>query len=128
VPALCCGVVPRINEVSAPVPSPALSPPILPRAWLSYNIPQAILFSCTHTFNVPDHTQVVGIDLGTTNSAVAAMEGGKPTIIANAEGSRTTPSVVAFTKGGDRLVGQVRGGGGGRVKTSVNNKRRAPSG
>ncbi len=52
--------------------------------------------------------QVVGIDLGTTNSAVAAMEGGKPTIITNAEGGRTTPSVVAFTKTGDRLVGQVR--------------------
>ena len=54
------------------------------------------------------HHQVVGIDLGTTNSAVAAMEGGKPTIITNAEGGRTTPSVVAFTKTGDRLVGQVR--------------------
>ena len=52
--------------------------------------------------------QVVGIDLGTTNSAVAAMEGGKPTVITNAEGARTTPSVVAFTKNGDRLVGQVR--------------------
>ena len=52
-------------------------------------------------------TQVVGIDLGTTNSAVAAMEGGKPTIVTNAEGARTTPSVVAFTKTGDRLVGQV---------------------
>lgn len=52
--------------------------------------------------------QVVGIDLGTTNSAVAAMEGGKPTIIPNAEGGRTTPSVVAFTKAGDRLVGQVQ--------------------
>ena len=51
--------------------------------------------------------QVVGIDLGTTNSAVAAMEGGKPTIVTNAEGARTTPSVVAFTKTGDRLVGQV---------------------
>lgn len=51
---------------------------------------------------------MVGIDLGTTNSAVAAMEGGKPTIITNAEGGRTTPSVVAFTKTGDRLVGQVR--------------------
>ena len=49
----------------------------------------------------------MGIDLGTTNSAVAAMEGGKPTIITNAEGGRTTPSVVAFTKAGDRLVGQV---------------------
>ncbi|MEW5315741.1 MAG: hypothetical protein WDW38_007148 [Sanguina aurantia] len=51
--------------------------------------------------------KVVGIDLGTTNSAVAAMEGGKPTIITNAEGGRTTPSVVAFTKAGDRLVGQI---------------------
>ena len=51
--------------------------------------------------------QVVGIDLGTTNSAVAAMEGGKPTIVTNQEGGRTTPSVVAFTKAGDRLVGQV---------------------
>ncbi|PNG99907.1 Stromal heat shock-related protein, chloroplastic, partial [Tetrabaena socialis] len=51
--------------------------------------------------------KVVGIDLGTTNSAVAAMEGGKPTIITNAEGGRTTPSVVAFTKTGDRLVGQI---------------------
>lgn len=51
--------------------------------------------------------QVVGVDLGTTNSAVAAMEGGKPTIVSNQEGARTTPSVVAFTKTGDRLVGQV---------------------
>lgn len=51
--------------------------------------------------------KVVGIDLGTTNSAVAAMEGGKPTIITNAEGQRTTPSVVAYTKNGDRLVGQI---------------------
>ena len=50
---------------------------------------------------------MVGIDLGTTNSAVAAMEGGKPTIVTNAEGARTTPSVVAFTKSGDRLVGQI---------------------
>ncbi|VAH15638.1 unnamed protein product [Triticum turgidum subsp. durum] len=51
--------------------------------------------------------KVVGIDLGTTNSAVAAMEGGKPTIVTNAEGARTTPSVVAYTKAGDRLVGQI---------------------
>ncbi|PNX83414.1 stromal 70 kDa heat shock-related protein chloroplastic-like, partial [Trifolium pratense] len=51
--------------------------------------------------------KVVGIDLGTTNSAVAAMEGGKPTIITNAEGQRTTPSVVAYTKNADRLVGQI---------------------
>jgi len=51
--------------------------------------------------------RVIGIDLGTTNSAVAYMEGGEPTIIANAEGGRITPSVVAFTKNGERLVGQV---------------------
>ncbi|XP_075476519.1 stromal 70 kDa heat shock-related protein, chloroplastic-like [Primulina tabacum] len=51
--------------------------------------------------------KVVGIDLGTTNSAVAAMEGGKPTIVTNVEGQRTTPSVVAYTKTGDRLVGQI---------------------
>lgn len=51
--------------------------------------------------------KVVGIDLGTTNSAVGAMEGGKPTIVSNAEGQRTTPSVVAYTKNGDRLVGQI---------------------
>jgi len=51
--------------------------------------------------------KVVGIDLGTTNSCVAVMEGGKPTVIANAEGFRTTPSVVAYSKNGDRLVGQI---------------------
>jgi len=51
--------------------------------------------------------KVVGIDLGTTNSVVAVMEGSQPTVIANAEGSRTTPSVVAFTKTGERLVGQL---------------------
>ncbi|XP_057502111.1 stromal 70 kDa heat shock-related protein, chloroplastic-like [Actinidia eriantha] len=51
--------------------------------------------------------KVVGIDLGTTNSAVAAMEGGKPTIVTNAEGQRTTPSVVAYTRRGDMLVGQI---------------------
>ena len=75
---------------------PRQGDPAPPVAWIASE-------PCCH------RVQVVGIDLGTTNSAVAAMEGGKPTIITNAEGGRTTPSVVAFTKTGDRLVGQVRG-------------------
>ena len=51
--------------------------------------------------------KIIGIDLGTTNSCVAVMEGGEPVVIPNAEGARTTPSVVAFSKNGERLVGQI---------------------
>lgn len=50
--------------------------------------------------------KIIGIDLGTTNSCVAVLEGGEPTVITSSEGGRTTPSIVAFTKDGDRLVGQ----------------------
>ncbi|NCO69766.1 MAG: Hsp70 family protein, partial [Acidobacteria bacterium] len=52
-------------------------------------------------------SRIIGIDLGTTNSVVAVMEGGKPTVITNQEGNRTTPSVVGFTRTGERPVGQV---------------------
>src|ERR1700691_4865741 len=55
----------------------------------------------------PMSGKVIGIDLGTTNSVVAVMENGQPTVIVNQEGARTTPSVVALTKEGERLVGQV---------------------
>ena len=63
-----------------------------------------------HRLNLENETKmskIIGIDLGTTNSVVAVMEGGEPTVITNSEGGRTTPSVVAFTKDGNRLVGQV---------------------
>ena len=53
-------------------------------------------------------SKIIGIDLGTTNSCVAVMEGGEPVIIPNAEGGRTTPSVVAFSKTGERMVGSGR--------------------
>jgi molecular chaperone DnaK len=52
--------------------------------------------------------KIIGIDLGTTNSCVAVLEGGEPKVIPNEEGARTTPSIVGFSKSGERLVGQVR--------------------
>ena len=52
-------------------------------------------------------SKILGIDLGTTNSCMAVMEGGEPVVLENSEGARTTPSVVAFAKGGERLVGQA---------------------
>ena len=52
-------------------------------------------------------SKILGIDLGTTNSCMAVMEGGEPVVIPNSEGARTTPSVVAFAKNGERLVGQA---------------------
>ncbi|MDG2051437.1 MAG: Hsp70 family protein, partial [Myxococcota bacterium] len=54
-----------------------------------------------------DSGKVIGIDLGTTNSVVAVMEGGQPSVVANEEGGRTTPSIVAFTDEGERLVGSI---------------------
>ena len=62
--------------------------------------------------------KVIGIDLGTTNSCVAVLENGNPVVIPNAEGGRTTPSVVAFTKDGERLVGDVA-----RRQAAVNTER-----
>ena len=52
-------------------------------------------------------SKIIGIDLGTTNSCVAVMEGGQPVVITNVEGERTTPSIVGFTKSGERLVGET---------------------
>src|SRR5215218_46290 len=80
--------------------------------------------------------KIVGIDLGTTNSCIAVLENGEPVVIANAEGSRTTPSVVAFTKNNERIVGQsakrqpykIEAGstGDARVHIPVNNKNYTP--
>src|SRR5690606_25788617 len=64
-------------------------------------------YAISHIWKGAPMAKVIGIDLGTTNSVVAVMEGGDPVVIPNAEGGRTTPSVVAFTKDGERLVGQV---------------------
>ena len=63
-------------------------------------------------------SKIIGIDLGTTNSCVSVMTGGEPTVIQNAEGQRTTPSIVAFTEKGERLVGQVAKN---QIITSANN-------
>ena len=60
--------------------------------------------------------KTIGIDLGTTNSCMAVLEGGEPTVIPNAEGGRTTPSVVAFAKDGQRLVGTPRGASRSRTR------------
>ena len=61
--------------------------------------------------------KIIGIDLGTTNSCVAVMEGGKPVVITNPEGMRTTPSIVAFTKNGERLVGETASVRQSRIRT-----------
>ena len=63
-------------------------------------------------------SKIIGIDLGTTNSCVAIMEGGKPVVIPNSEGARTTPSVVAFTKTGERLVGEPASARRSRTRTA----------
>src|SRR5256885_10171304 len=63
-----------------------------------------ILLQVVNHWRIPRMAKTIGIDLGTTNSCMAVLEGGEPTVIPNAEGGRTTPSVVAFTKHGQRLV------------------------
>ena len=73
-------------------------------------------------------SKIIGIDLGTTNSCVAVMEGGKPVVIPNQEGSRTTPSVVAFTKTGERLVGEPASGDFRYDPAEVKSRRRGLSG
>ena len=72
--------------------------------------------------------KIIGIDLGTTNSVVAVMEGGEPTVIASAEGARTTPSVVGFPASGERLVGQVAAPAGGDQPAEHHLRGQAPDG
>ena len=74
-------------------------------------------------------SKIIGIDLGTTNSVVAVMEGGEPTVITNPEGHRLTPSVVGFAKGGERLVGQVAKRQAGRAASAaaIDKPSRGPS-
>lgn len=70
-----------------------------------YNPFQSLNHDSCHFYSQKVQGQVIGIDLGTTNSCVSVMEGKTPRVIENSEGGRTTPSVVAFTKDGERLVG-----------------------
>src|SRR5215217_415205 len=84
----------------------AASPVLVVRAAPTATILESGAQPAQHTGG-PDMAKAVGIDLGTTNSVIAAMEGGQPSVVPNAEGSRTTPSVVAFTDAGERLVGQL---------------------
>ena len=73
---------------------------------MSMHYPTPLTFSNTHSYCSSEvKGAVIGIDLGTTNSCVAVMEGKNPKVIENSEGSRTTPSVIAFTKDGERLCG-----------------------
>lgn len=72
---------------------------------MQYNPFQSLNHDSCHSYSQKVQGQVIGIDLGTTNSCVSVMEGKTPRVIENSEGGRTTPSVVAFTKDGERLVG-----------------------
>ena len=72
--------------------------------------------------------KMIGIDLGTTNSCAAVIEGGKPVVIPNAEGQRTTPSVVAFTKAGERLVGEPAKAPGRHQRAAHRHQHQTPDG
>ena len=71
-------------------------------------------------------SRLIGIDLGTTNSCVAVLEGGEPSVIVSSDGSRTTPSVVAFAKDGERLIGQRFGRPGGQAGYPESDERKKP--